>query len=194
MGYIQLLKSQHQAGTLQNTYTAAKSVINAQAICPVPPGLLFVGDMLRIRAQGGLSNIVTAQPTFTFQHMMGPAQPSTIIAHATQALLTTTTAHTLIPFELETILRLDSEGSGTAAKFLGQSRISGIMFPISGAVADPTATVGTIMCPATAPAVGTGWDSTVLNYLDFFVGISVSSASNGIQIYQYTVELLTERN
>jgi hypothetical protein len=41
---------------------------------------------------------------------------------------------------------------------------------------------------------GTGWDSTVLNYLDFFVGIQTSNAGNGIQIYQYTVELLSERN
>lgn len=194
MGLIQLLRSQHQAGTLFNTYTTAKSVINSQAICPIPPGTLSIGDVLRVRASGGLSNIVTAQPTFTFQLMMGPAQPSTIVAFTSGAYIVTTTAHTLIPFDWECYLRFDSEGSGTSAKFLGQSRITGIMFPVSGAVADPTATHGTILGPNTAPAVGTGWDSTVLNYLDLFVGISASSASNGIQIYQYTVELLSEKN
>jgi len=72
--------------------------------------------------------------------------------------------------------------------------MNGIMWPISGAVADPTATTGMILSPATAPAVGTGFDSTISNYLDFFVGISVSSASNGIQIYQYSVDLHSERN
>lgn len=194
MGYSQLLKSQHQAGTLLNTYTTAKSVINSQAITPIPPGLLQIGDILRIRASGAISNIVTAQPTFTFQVMMGPAQPSTIAVHQSQAVLTTTTAHTLIPFRYEVTMRLDSEGSGTAAKFLSLGELEGIMFVISGAVADPTAGCGTILCPATAPAVGTGFDSTVLNYLDFFVGISASSASNGIQIYKYLVELLSERN
>jgi hypothetical protein len=194
MGYSQLLRSQHGAGTLLNTYTTAKSVINSQAICPIPPGLLQLGDMLRIRAAGGLSNVITTQCQFTFQVMMGAAQPSSIIAHASQALLTTNVAHTLIPFEYEVWMRLDSEGSGTSAKFLSQAKATGIMFPISGNVGDPTATVGTIMCPATAPAVGTGWDSTVLNYLDFFVGIQTSNAGNGIQIYQYTVELLSERN
>lgn len=194
MGYIQCLKTQHAAGTLLNTYTTAKSVINAQAICPIPPGLVQVGDMLHIRASGGISNIVTSQPTFTFQAMMGPAQPSTIIVHASQALITTTTAHTLIPFEYDLWMRKDSEGSGTAAKFLSQAFTRGIMFPISGAVADPTLTIGTIAAPATAPAVGTGYDDTVLNYLDFFAGISVSSASNGIQIYQYSVDLHSERN
>lgn len=194
MGYVQCLKTQHQAGALLNTYTTAKSVINSQAIMAVPPGMLQLGDMLHIRASGGISNIITAQPTFTFQAMMGPVQPSTIIAHASQALLTTTTAHTLIPFEYDLWMRLDSEGAGTAAKFLAQGHISGIMFPISGAVADPTLSIGDLMAPATAPAVGTGFDSTVLNYLDFFVGISVSNAANGIQIYQYTVDLHSERN
>lgn len=194
MGLIQLLRTQHQAGTLQNTYTTAKSVINSQAITPIPPGFLQLGDTVRVRASGGISNIVTSQPTFTFQVMMGTAQPSNIIAFTTGAITTTTTAHTLIPFEIEIYLRLDSEGSGTAAKWLGQACLRGIMWVVSGATADLTDSMSIIMAPNTAPAVGTGFDSTVLNYLDFFVGISASSASNGIQIYQYTVEYLSERN
>lgn len=194
MGYIQCLKTQHAAGTLLNTYTTAKSVINAQAQLIIPGGFIQLGDMLHIRASGGISNVVTAQPTFTFQAEMGPATPATIAVHASQACLTTTTAHTLIPFEYDLWMRLDSEGSGTAAKFLSQGHLSGIMFPISGAVGDPTASIGDLMAPATAPAVGTGYDSTVANYLDFFVGISVSNAGNGIQIYQYSVDFHTERN
>lgn len=192
MGYSQMLRSQHQAGTLLNTYTTAKSVINAQAQYIVPGGLLQIGDMLRIRASGGISNVITSQPTFTFQVMLGPT--ANIVVHTSQAILTTNVAHTLIPFEYEVYMRLDSEGSGTSAKFLSQAKASGIMFVISGNVGDPTASVGTIMAPATAPAVGTGFDSTVANILDFWVGISASAAGNGIQIYQYTVELLTERN
>lgn len=194
MGFVQTLKTQHAAGSLLNTYTTAKSVINTQAICAIPPGLIGLGDMLHIRASGGISNVVTSQRTFTFQVMMGPSQPSTIIVHTSQALLTTTTAHTLIPFEYDVWMRLDSEGSGTSAKFLSQAFLRGIMFPISGAVADPTATIGVIAAPATAPAVGTGYDSTVLNYLDFFVGLSASEATTGIQIYQYSVDLHPERN
>ena len=194
MGYIQCLKTQHGAGTLLNTYTTAKSVINAQAQLIIPGGFLQLGDMLHTRVAGGISNIVTAQPTFTFQAVIGPANPPTIVAHTSQAILTTTTAHTLIPFEYDLWMRLDSEGSGTAAKFLSQAHLRGVMFLISGAVADPTLGVGTIQGPNTAPAVGTGFDSTIANILDFFVGISVSSASNGIQIYQYSVDLHSERN
>jgi hypothetical protein len=46
------------------------------------------------------------------------------------------------------------------------------------------------MAPNTAPAAGTGFDSTIANILDFWVGISVSNAANGIQVYQYFVEAL----
>lgn len=188
-GYSQLLACQHAAGTLFNTYTTAKSVINPQALYTLAPNQLRIGDYLRIRASGGLSNVVTSQRTFTFQVMMG-----SIVVHASQALLTTTTAHTLIPFVYEAWCRLDSEGSGTSAKFLSQATAQGIMFPISGAVGDPTATVGTILCPATAPAGGTGFDSTIANILDFWVGLSASESTTGIQIYQYTAELLSDRN
>ena len=177
MGYVQCLKSQRAAGTLFNTYTTAKSVINPQAICSLNPGQLKPGDTLRITAKGGISNVVTSQPTFTFQHVVGPTQPATIVVGASQAIMTTTTAHTLIPFQYVATLRLDSDGSGTSAKFLYMADVTGIMFLISGAVGDPTLGVGELMAPATAPAVGTGFDHTVLNYLDFFVGISVSSAS-----------------
>ena len=45
--------------------------------------------------------------------------------------------------------------------------------------------------PATAPAVGTGFDSTIANLLDFWVGFSISNSGNGVQVYQYTVEQLS---
>src|SRR6266550_3096103 len=165
-----LLANQQAAGTLLNTYTTSKSVINPQALLTLPPNYLTEGTMLRVKAQGGISNIVTSQPTFTFEVRLGPT--ANIIVHTSQAVLTTTTAHTLIPFDYEVQLRVDSVGSGTAAKMLAQGVLRGIMFVISGAVADPTAGVGTIMCNNTAPAVGTGFDSTIANILDFWVGLS----------------------
>jgi hypothetical protein len=177
--------NQVASGSALASYTTAKSVINPQALVTLPPGYLTVGKMLRIKVQGGISNIVTSQRTFTFQVMMG-----SIIVHTSGAILTTTTAHTLIPFDYEVLLRVDSVGSGTTAKFLGQGILRGIMFVISGAVGDPTAGVGTIMCPNTAPAVGTGFDSTIANILDFWVGLSANEATTGIQIYNYLVEAL----
>ncbi len=183
LGLVKMLTSQRAAGTLFNTYTTAKSVINPSALVTLPPNYLTIGKQLRVKVQGGISNVVTSQRTFTFQVMMGA-----IVVHTSGAITTTTTAHTLIPFEYEATMRLDSEGSGTAAKFLSQGKLTGMMFVVSGAVADPTSGAGVIMCPNTAPAVGTGFDSTISNIMDFWVGLSASESTTGIQVYNYTVE------
>jgi hypothetical protein len=179
------ITAQSGSGTLFNTYTTAKTVINPQALVSLPPNYLYPGKLLRVKVQGGISNIVTAQPTFTFQVMMG-----SIVVHTSGAILTTTTAHTLIPFDYEVLLRCDTVGNGTTAKFLSQGKLTGLMWVISGATADVATGASVIMCPNTAPAVGTGFDSTIANVMDFFVGISVSNAANGIQIYNYAVEAL----
>lgn len=180
----QVLCSQRAVGTLFNTYTTAKTVLNQTELVTLPPNYLNVGSKLRVRARGGLSNIVTTPGTVTFQIMMG-----TIVAWSSGAIQMSTTAHTLIPFYLETILRVDTIGTGTTAKFLGMGKLNGIMFTV-GAGADSTTVVGDFPVPATAPAVGTGFDSTISNILDFYVGFSISNAGNGVQLYDYEVEQL----
>jgi len=177
----QLLVSQLAAGTLYNTYTTAKSVLNPTELLTLPPNFLRVGSRFRIRVWGALSNIVTTPGTVTFQVMLG----STVV-WTSGAIQMSTTAHTLIPFSLELELRVDSIGSGTVAKFIGGGKLNGIMFTV-GAGADSTTVVGEFPVPATAPAVGNGFDSTIANILDFWVGFSVSNAGNGVQIYDYSV-------
>ena len=44
-----------------------------------------------------------------------------------------------------------------------------------------------LMAPNTAPAVGTGFDSTVANILDFWAGFSISNSGNNITVHQYKV-------
>jgi hypothetical protein len=48
----------------------------------------------------------------------------------------------------------------------------------------------TTMLPLTAPAVGTGFDSTVMNVVDLFATWGTSSASNSIQTHMYSLESL----
>jgi hypothetical protein len=188
--FPQTLAYQTAAGTLYNTYTTAKTVINQSELVTLPANYLKPHSSFRVRAMGGLSNVVTAQPTFTFQIMMG-----SIAAWTSGAIATTTTAHTLIPFDLEVMLRVDSlsttaGSTATAAKFLGMGKLNGIMWTVA-AGADSTTVVGTLPVPATAPAVGTGFDSSIANIMDFFVGIQTSNAGNGIQLYHYSVEQLS---
>jgi len=168
---IQCLTAQKAAGTLQSNYTTAKSVINPTEIVALPANYLGLGTRLNIKVAGGISNVVTATPTFTFQVMVGA-----VVAWTSGALTTVATASTLLPFVLDIDLRLDSEGSGTSAKFLGIGRIRCAAFANAAAIV-----------PITSPAVGTGFDSTVANNLDFWCGLSAASASTGIQVYDYCV-------
>src|SRR5690348_552712 len=111
--FPQCLTAQSAVGTLFNTYTTAKTVINATDLVTLPANYLKVGSCFRVRAMGGLSNIVTTPGTVAFQIMMG-----SIVAWTSGNIQMSTTAHTLIPFNLEVMLRVDSIGASTSAKFL----------------------------------------------------------------------------
>lgn len=179
------LVTQQAAGTLLNTYTTSKSVINPQALLVLPAGWWYVGRKLRMLITGAISNRVTGPDTTTFEVKFGPT--ANIVVFTTGAMTLTTTAHTTIPFWAEVDLTCDSVGSGTTAKLRGQARVSGQMFQQGGTAGADSLVGSTIMAPNTAPAVGTGFDSTVAGILDFWVAQSVSNAGNGIQINQYEV-------
>ena len=184
--FPQVLTSQKASGTLFNTYTTAKTVINASELVTLPANYLTIGSKLRIKALMGLSNIVTTPGTFAIQIMMG-----SIVAFTTGNIQLNATAHTLLPLDFEATLRVDSIGSGTTAKFLGQSKMTGIQPTLTAAQTDAVNTSGSFLGPVTAPAVGTGFDSTIANILDFWVGFSISNAGNGVQVYDYSVEQLS---
>jgi hypothetical protein len=180
--FSQLQSFQRAAGVLQNTYTTAKSVINTQALWTAPSGYWYPGKIVKVEVGMAISNIVTTPGTVTFQVMMG-----TIVAWTSGAVQLNATAHTLLPAFLSVLLRCDSEGSGTAAKLLGMGTLNGIMFTNTAGQTDAANTTGQFPVPATAPAVGTGFDSTIANIFDFWVGFSISNAGNGVQVYSYAV-------
>jgi hypothetical protein len=181
--FPQVLTSQTVTGTLFNTYTTAKSVINVTELVPMPGNYLKLGSKLRIKATMGLSNIVTTPGTVAFQIMMG-----SVVVLTSGNIQMTTTANTLSTVDMEAVIRLNAAGSGTAANFLGKMSLSALNLTI-GSGANPTVT-DTVAITPTTPAAGTGFDSTVSEILDFWVGFSISNAGNGIQVFDYTVEQL----
>jgi hypothetical protein len=186
LGYKALLTQQQQAGSLLNTFTTAKSIINPEALYTVPANFFKnLGATLEIDVWGAISNIVTTPGTITFQVMMGPT--ANIIVFTTGAIQLNATAHATLPFHLKIRLTLDSVGSGTSAKFRGQGEINGVMFTATAGQTDGANTQTTLQVPATAPAVGTGFDATVAQLLDLWAGFSISNAGNGVQVHQYTV-------
>jgi hypothetical protein len=183
---VQELKNiQSSAGSLFNTYTAAKTVIPATNLVTLDPNFWYVGRKMRITVVGALSNIVTTPGTIVMQVMMGA-----IVAFTTGNIQLNATSHVLLPFWLDVILECRAVGSGTAANLMGMGRLQGIQPTLTAAQVDAVNTGGIFSAPATAPAVGTGFDSTIANILDFWVGFSTNQPTNGVQVQLYLPEFL----
>lgn len=188
-GWNQTLVTQRTAGTLFNTYTTAKTVINQQDLYGFYANYFQLGSKLRVRVNGAVSNIVTTPGTITFQVMLG-----SVVAWTSGAVQLNATAHTTLPFQLEVDLtcQLTNTGVGGAvAKLFGLGRLTGVMFTKTAAQTDGANTETVMMVPVTAPALGTAFDSTVSQILDFWVGFSINNAGNGVRVDQYDVEALS---
>jgi hypothetical protein len=187
-GWNQTLVTQRTAGTLFNTYTTAKTVINQQDLYGFYANYFQLGSKLRVKVRGGISNIVTTPGTVTFQVMLG-----SVVAFTTGAVQLNATAHTLSPFTLDidlTCQLTNTAVGGAVAKLMGQAVLTGNAFTKTAAQVDGANTETVINLPTTAPALGTAFDSTVSQILDFWTGFSISNAGNGIQLAQYDVEAL----
>lgn len=183
-GYQRLLAWQEAAGTLFATYTTAKSVINPTALITVPGGSDFwrPGKRLRISAQIALSNIVTTPGLFNWQVKIG-----TVAAFDTGNMQLNATAHTTLPCWLDIIMTVRATGSGTSANLMGLANLNGIMLTRTAGQTDDVQGSQNILAPATAPVVGAGFDSTIANIIDNFVGFTISNAGNGVRVDQYAL-------
>jgi hypothetical protein len=145
----------------------------------------FVGRMIRYTVWGGIGNLVTTPGTITFQLNLGA-----VAAVSSGAIQLNATAHTNLPFRAECVATCRAVGNSTSANLIGQWTLNGVMFTKTAAQVDQVNIGDSILAPATAPAVGTGFDSTAAQTLDFFAGFSISNAANTIQVQQVLVEAL----
>lgn len=179
------LITQQAAGTLFTTYTTAKTVINPQALWVMPAGYLSIGKKMRFVIKGGISNIVTTPGTINFQIKFG-----SVVVYDSGAIQLNATAHTTLPFWAEIELVVRSVGSSTSATVIGLGQFTGRMFTLTAGQTDDAQGMQTVLAPATAMAVSTGFDSTIANIVDFWAGFSISNVGNGVQIQMYSVEVL----
>lgn len=178
--FLDVLGVNTVAGSSFGTFTTAKTVIPTNSLCIVPPGYWTVGRYLEVEVWGGIGTLVTTPGTITFQIMLG-----SIIVFTTGAMQLNATAHTNLPFYAKFLLTCQTVGSGTTAKFMGQSVVFGTMFTVTAAQVDGVNSQTIMMAPKTAAAQGTGFDSTASTTLDFWAGFSISDAANTIKIEQY---------
>ncbi len=145
-----------------------------------------IGKVLRIKAAFRFSNITPTPGTLTLDVRMGPTS-NIIVFNGGAMTLVSDTAHTTLPLWVEILLTCRAIGSGTSANLMGQGVATGEQLSRT-AVAKSTTTAATLLIPATTPAVGTGFDSTVSMVVDLFATFSVSNAANLLLLHQYTLE------
>jgi hypothetical protein len=181
-----LLISAQSDGTAVANTTTETTVLPTQAKYTLPANFLAdIGQTLRIRAMGRVSNIVTTPGTLTFRVKFN-ATPIAVASSGAFAL--NTTAKTNVTWILDWDLTLRTNGGGTSAAFMhsGQWQSESVIGSPAAGAGGPSAHI----IPASAPAVGTGFDSTVANLIDLTAQWSIANAGNSIQCHSFKLESL----
>jgi len=131
------------------------------------------GLMLRIRASGRVSTPAATQGNLSFQFYNGS------VIMAVTPVFTSQASQTNITWSLDWLLTLRAVGDGTTATFMH----TGVF---TTALVSATNLINLI--PATAPAVGTGFNSSAAATVDLQATWSNATAGNTIQLHQYVLE------
>lgn len=167
-------------GTALSNSTTATSILPAAAKFTLPANYMAIGRVLRINAWGRVSNIVTTPGNLTLDVKFGS---TSVFTSGTMAL--NTTAKTNVSWRAIIMLTCRSIGASTSATLLGQGD-----WCSESAVSSAAGTANDILMPASAPAVGTGFDSTTSQAVDLFATFSIANAGNSIQLHEYTLEAM----
>lgn len=179
-GYVgPLIVSQVDGSALSNT-TTATSILPGAAKYTMGAGFIdVIGKAFRVRAAGRISTVVTTPGTLTLDIRFG----SVVVANG-GAMTLSTSAKTNVSWELDWILTARAIGPSTSANMMHQGRWT-------SEAAGATTVAGeakSILLPQSAPAVGTGFDSTAAFVIDLFATWSVANASNSITCHQFILE------
>lgn len=158
------------------TGTSAGSLLPGAAKFTLPANFMAIGRVLRLNATGRISNIVTTPGTLTLDVRFG----STVVFNG-GAFSLNTTAKTNVSWRL--IGLLTCRAIGTAANLFGTAD-----FTSESVVGSAAGVANDVMMPASAPAVGSNFDSTLAQIIDMFATFSLTG--NSIQLHQFTLEAM----
>lgn len=183
---VELIYASIATGTAKGTFTSEVQIndtagMGAQAHLPSDfwlPNPTSVGRGIRIVARGILSS--TGTPTYTFTVRFGAAGNTTSAIVLGSAALTTGSGVSNQMFELEgdiILTALGAAGTNSTVRGIGMVACGGLaspfQYPVWGGAASP-GTVATV-------------DTTIVNYINFNVACSASSASNTITLQQLLI-------
>lgn len=149
-----------------------------------PPNFFEPNKMIRFLATGRISNVVTTPGTARFDFQLG----GSVIVFDSLAINLNIVAKTNVHWSLDCTLACQASGDGTTATLFP----SECFFTSEAVIGSPLPTVGgsgTVLLPYnTAPAVGTGFNSTVSQLAELFFTQTVATGS--IQLHSYLLEAL----
>lgn len=161
------------------TAAAAASCIPVANRIILPTNYWIVGKQWYVRMTGRISCAVTTPGTARIDLRTGPS--GTIVAFDSGALNLNTVAKTTVPWLFECLLTCRAVGNGTASNLFGSG-----LFQSEALVGSPLPTVGgngALLVPVGTPAVGTGFDNTASNAVDWFFTQTVATGS--FTMHQY---------
>jgi len=180
---VQVIASAYTDGP---TLTAAATASCLPTYVPttLPAGYWQIGRIWRITASGRISCVITTPGTARFDLRM-----AAVTVFDTLAIPLNVVAKTNVSWFLEVILTCRSVGSSTSATLIGQGYFlseANILVPLPATGPGPG---GQLVPYNTAPVVGTGFDSTAANALDF--RFTQTAATGSMTMHQFLIEQLT---
>jgi len=176
--FMECLVAQQADGTALTASTTPTSIIHPAAKTTLPAGNFFApGKSLLVRIGGRMSNIVTTPGTLTIDVRFG-----SVIVWTSQALPLNVVAKTNVSWWADIDLVCRAIGQSTSANMMGIGLFTSES--VIGSPANSAGGSGALFMPATAPAVGTGFDSTAAQTVDVFATWSLNNA-NSIQTHMY---------
>jgi hypothetical protein len=163
------------------TAAAAASCIPVASRLILPNNYWTIGKSWKVRMAGRISCAVTTPGTFRLDLRTGPS--GTIVAFDSGALNLNVVAKTSVPWHFESILTCRAVGNGTSTNLFGEG-----LFQSEAVIGSPLPSVGgnaSLICPVGTPAVGTGFDNTAANAVDWFFTQTVATGS--FTVHQYMI-------
>jgi len=179
-GWSETLITAQVDGTALNTSATATSILPAAAKFTLPANWCAIGKTLRFIAQGRISTTASS-PTITFDIRFG----AVIVFNGAAVATVSASGQTNKTWQLEALLTCRAIGASTSANLMGIGKLTS-----SAVVGSTGGNANTAMLPDSAPAVGTGFDSTTSQQVDLFATWSASSASNSVQLHNFALESL----
>lgn len=154
------------------TAAAAASMLPTNVPGIIPASFFQVGRMLRVRATGRISCVVTTPGTARYDIRIGG-----VVAWDSLAMPLNVVAKTNVPWILDVLLTCRAAGSGTSTTLIGQGTWLSEASINTAAPATGPGPGGQIVPYNTAPVVGTGFNCQAANTFDMFFTQTVATGS-----------------